>query len=85
MRDAMTTDQEAAREQAEPVPVPAATLSRRAKMIIGGVSGALVAWFFFAWLGLKRNIVDAAGESIGSGILLLLLFSIAGATHRSRQ
>ncbi|GAA1638345.1 hypothetical protein ACFQY4_43615 [Catellatospora bangladeshensis] len=81
----MTTDQEAAHEQAEPVPVPAGGLSRRAKVIIGGIGGGLVAWFFFAWLGLKRNIVDAAGESIGSGILLLLLFSIAGATQRSRR
>lgn len=81
----MTTDQEAASEQAEPMPVPAGGLSRRAKMIIAGVGGALVAWFFFAWLGLKRNVVDAAGESIGSAILLLLLFSIAGAAQRSRR
>ncbi len=81
----MTTDQEAASEQAEPVPVAAGGLSGRAKMIAGGVGGGLAAWFFFAWLGLKRNIVDAAGESIGSGILLLLLFSIAGATQRSRR
>lgn len=85
MRGTMTTDQEAASEQVEPVPVTPGGLSGRAKMIIGGVSGGLVAWFFFAWLGLKRNIVDAAGESIGSGILLLLLFSIAGATQRGRR
>ncbi len=38
----------------------------------------LVAWFFWAWLGLERNVVDAAGESVGSALLLLLLASIGG-------
>ena len=38
----------------------------------------LVAWFLFAWLGLDRNVVDAAGESVGTGLLLLLLASIGG-------
>lgn len=38
----------------------------------------LVAWFFWAWLGLERNVVDAAGESIGSALLILLLASIGG-------
>ncbi len=38
----------------------------------------LVAWFFFAWLGLDRNVIDAAGESVGTGLLLLLLASIGG-------
>ena len=54
-------------------------------MAVGGVSAALVAWFFWAWLGLRRNIVDAAGESIGSAIALLVLVSIAGATWRARR
>lgn len=81
----MTTDQETANEQVEPVTAPARGLSRRAMMIITGVTSGLVGWFFFAWLGLKRNVVDAAGESIGSGILLLLVVSVAGAAHRSRR
>ncbi|HZM79097.1 MAG TPA: hypothetical protein VFC19_25485 [Candidatus Limnocylindrales bacterium] len=42
-------------------------------MIVG-----LIAWFFFAWLGLDRHVLDAAGESVGSGLLLLLIVSIAG-------
>ncbi|MFD0595589.1 hypothetical protein ACFQZ4_52975 [Catellatospora coxensis] len=54
-------------------------------MIAGAVGGGLVAWFFYAWLGLRRNVVDAAGESIGSGIFLLLVLSVAGATYRSRR
>lgn len=42
------------------------------------VSVGLLAWFFFAWLALDRHVIDAAGESVGSGLLLLLIVSIAG-------
>lgn len=42
------------------------------------VGTGLVAWFFFAWLGLDRNVFDAMGESVGSGLLLLLIVSIGG-------
>jgi hypothetical protein len=38
----------------------------------------LVAWFFFAWLVLDRNIFDAIGESVGSGLVLLLIVSLGG-------
>ncbi|WP_155368946.1 hypothetical protein [Catellatospora vulcania] len=81
----MTTDQETATEQIEPVHPPARGPSRNMVMIAGGVGGGLVAWFFYAWLGLRRNVVDAAGESIGSGIFLLLVLSVAGATYRNRR
>ena len=39
----------------------------------------LVAWFFFAWLALDRHVIDAAGESVGSGFALLLVVSVIGA------
>lgn len=81
----MTTDQETAAEQIEPAPPPARGPTRNMVMIAGAVGGGLVAWFFYAWLGLRRNVVDAAGESIGSGIFLLLVLSVAGATYRSRR
>jgi hypothetical protein len=43
---------------------------------------ALTAWFFFAWLVLDRLMLDAAGEAIGSGLLLLVVISvIAVLTH----
>ncbi|GAA1362181.1 hypothetical protein [Catellatospora chokoriensis] len=81
----MTTDQEMATEQSEPAPPAVRGPSRNMVMIAGGAVGGLVAWFFYAWLGLRRNVVDAAGESIGSGIFLLLVLSVAGATYRSRR
>jgi hypothetical protein len=51
-------------------------VSSRSVVVASTVGAGLVAWFFFAWLVLDRNIVDAAGESVGSGLLLLLLVSI---------
>ncbi|MBV1851860.1 hypothetical protein [Catellatospora tritici] len=80
----MTTEQDAVREQIEPPPSSRA-VSNRAVIVVGGVSAALLAWFFWAWLGLRRNVVDAAGESIGTAIALLLVVSIAGATWRARR
>ncbi|GHJ50478.1 hypothetical protein Cs7R123_78200 [Catellatospora sp. TT07R-123] len=80
----MTTEQDAVRDEVEPPP-PDRAVSHRAVLAVGGVSAVLVAWFFWAWLGLRRNIVDAAGESIGSAIALLLVVSIAGATWRARR
>lgn len=38
----------------------------------------LIAWFFFAWLALGRHVLDAAGESVGSGLVLLLIVSVVG-------
>ena len=53
-------------------------VTRNVLMLISLAAVGLVAWFFFAWLGLDRNVIDAAGESVGSGLLLLLLASIGG-------
>jgi hypothetical protein len=60
-------------------------LSRAAQVWIGLTAGALTAWFLFAWLVLNRMMLDAAGEAIGSGLLLLLLVSIISALARSRS
>jgi hypothetical protein len=56
----------------------------RAVVVTAVVGLLLVVWFFFAWLGLSRNAVDAAGESVGSGFALLVLAAIVGALRRSR-
>jgi hypothetical protein len=53
-------------------------VTRKVLMLISLAAIGLVAWFFFAWLGLDRNVIDAAGESVGTGLLLLLLASIGG-------
>lgn len=45
----------------------------------------LLAWFFFAWLALDRNVFDAIGESVGSGLLLLLIVSIGGMFVRKQE
>lgn len=46
---------------------------------------ALVAWFLFAWLVLDRMMLDAAGEAIGTGLLLLVIVSVVGALFRSNR
>jgi hypothetical protein len=51
--------------------------SRTLKVAVGVAGVGLVAWFFFAWLALERNVFDAAGESVGSGLLLLVIVSAA--------
>jgi hypothetical protein len=49
------------------------------------VAVLLAAWFFVAWLALDRHIIDAAGESVGSAFLLLLIASVVGAFRRGRR
>ena len=44
----------------------------------------LVVWFFIAWLALDRHVLDAAGESVGSALALLLIVSVIGAVRGSR-
>jgi MYXO-CTERM domain-containing protein len=46
---------------------------------------ALIAWFLVVWLALGRRVWDAAGESIGSGLLLLLIVTLVGAVRRRRR
>lgn len=53
-------------------------ISRNARITTAIVIVGLVAWFFFAWLALDRHVVDAAGESVGSGLLLLVIISAVG-------
>ncbi|NUR70045.1 MAG: hypothetical protein HOU81_04430 [Hamadaea sp.] len=59
-------------------------LSRTAQVAVAVTAFGLTAWFFFAWLVLDRMMLDAAGEAIGSGLLVLLLVSIVSALVRSR-
>jgi hypothetical protein len=54
-------------------------MNARSLVVTASLVGlGLLAWFFFAWLVLDRNIVDAMGESVGSGLLLLVLVSFGG-------
>lgn len=85
----MTTDQKMARSGEDVAAGPSRgsvrpRLSRSALVASIAVGVVLVAWFFFAWLALNRHVVDAAGESMGSGFALLLLISIVGAVLRGR-
>jgi hypothetical protein len=45
----------------------------------------LLAWFLFAWLVLDRMMLDAAGEAIGTGLLLLVIASVVGTLFRSNR
>jgi hypothetical protein len=51
-------------------------------LIVVGIG--LIAWFFFAWLVLDRHLLDAAGESIGTALVLLVIVSVMGAVWRNR-
>ena len=53
-------------------------LSRNVRITACVVIVGLIGWFFFAWLALNRHVLDAAGESVGSGLLLLLVVSVVG-------
>jgi hypothetical protein len=53
-------------------------LSRNVRITACVITIGLIAWFFFAWIGLDRHVLDAAGESVGSGLLLLLIVSAVG-------
>jgi hypothetical protein len=53
-------------------------ISRHVRIMACVVIIGLIGWFFFAWLGLDRHVLDAAGESVGSGLLLLLVVSVVG-------
>jgi hypothetical protein len=55
------------------------TSSQKAWCLAVGV--LLVIWFFIAWLALDRHVLDAAGESVGTGFGLLVLVSIIGAVR----
>jgi hypothetical protein len=49
------------------------------------IAAGLVAWFLVAWLALGRVAWDALGESIVSGMLILLGVTIVGVVRSSRR
>ncbi|WP_034590882.1 hypothetical protein [Hamadaea tsunoensis] len=78
----MTAEQE---PEGEARSRPAARFTRATLVGCGIAVGALTAWFLFAWLVLDRMMLDAAGEAIGSGLLLLVVISIIGALLRGTR
>jgi hypothetical protein len=81
----MTTEQETSGEEPEPAAGRADHLTRSTVIACATVIIGLVGWFFFAWLVLERNVVDAVGESIGTALVALLIVSIIGVTSRSHR
>jgi hypothetical protein len=65
-------------------PADGAGWSRGVKISATLVAVALVSWFFFAWLVLDRQVVDAAGESVGTAFALGVAVSLFGALRGSR-
>jgi hypothetical protein len=49
------------------------------------IAAGLVAWFLVAWLALGRVAWDALGESIVSGMLILLGVTIVGVVRSGRR
>jgi hypothetical protein len=60
-------------------------LGRGAQFLLLLAAVALVAWFLYSWLVRGIRLADAAGESIGTALLLLIAVSIAGAIRRGRR
>lgn len=88
----MTTESDTARriepDDPDPTPtVPAVSTDLAADhsraWIVGSVlvGVILVTWFFVSWLAMGRQAVDAAGESIGSAFVLLLIVTLVGAVR----
>lgn len=83
----MATDQELAAKSGAQASgtAPGRRRAGRAWTVWGTTAAVLlIGWFFVAWLALDRHIVDAAGESVGSGFALLLLVSVIGAVRGGR-
>ena len=59
------------------------SVSRAALAWSVAVAIGLTAWFLFAWLVLDRHLLDAAGESVGVALLLLIMVSVVGAVWRN--
>ena len=73
------------RSGGEPVGEATVAVSSAWKIWGAVITGALVLWFFFAWLALDRHILDAAGESVGTAFALGLVVSVIGAVRASSR
>jgi len=81
----VTIDQEVARDfDTEPEKDLAAGNERAWRIGTSVIAVALVAWFFIAWLALGRIAWDALGESVVSGMLILLGVTIVGVVRSGR-
>jgi hypothetical protein len=85
----VTIDQEVDRDvdadvDAEPERDLAAGREREWRIGTWIIAVALVAWFLVAWLALGRVAWDALGESIVSGMLILLGVTIIGVVRSGR-
>ena len=49
------------------------------------IASGLVGWFLWAWLALGRVAWDALGESVASGVLILLAVTIVGVVRSGRK
>jgi hypothetical protein len=83
-RTGTTSDAQPSDAQPSVLPAPR-RLARPVTVISGAAALGLIAWFLFAWLQLGHDIADAAGESIGSALLMLLAVSMAGVARRHRR
>lgn len=59
-------------------------LPARAMFWASVVGVLLFLWFLFAWLILDRQMLDAAGESVGTAFFLGVVVSVIGAFRSSR-
>jgi hypothetical protein len=59
------------------------SVTSRARVGIGLITGLLVFWFLFAWLMLDRHFLDAAGESVGTAFFLGVVGSLIAALRGS--
>jgi len=81
----VTIDQEVTRDfDTEPEKDLAAGRERQWRIGTWVISLALVVWFLIAWLALGRVAWDALGESVVSGMLILLGVTIVGVVRSSR-
>jgi hypothetical protein len=57
-------------------------LSKRALGWTIAIIVGLAAWFLIVWLAMGGTLIDAAGESVGTGLVILLVISIVGAVRK---
>ncbi|GAA1777180.1 hypothetical protein [Luedemannella helvata] len=57
-------------------------LSLAAWTAVAATGLLLFGWFLVAWLALDRHVLDAAGESVGTAFVLLVVVSVIGVIRR---